>query len=64
MPNPDSYEEPGQDTIPVERDDRPTRSAEAINANHLPAQPKTNWFVAGCLVAATVVALVALLQSN
>lgn len=64
VPDPDSYEEPGQDTVPHERQDRRTPSAEAIFANSTAIQPKTNWLVAGCLIAAMVVALLAFLRSN
>jgi hypothetical protein len=64
VPDPDSYEEPGQDTVPIDRNDRPTRSAEAIFVTRSAHQPKTNWLVVGCLITSIVVALVAFLQSN
>jgi hypothetical protein len=64
VPDPDLSDEPDQDTVPVECNDRPTRSAEAIFTHRPLIQPKTNWLVVGCLATATVVALITFLQSH
>jgi hypothetical protein len=64
VPDPDSYEEAGQDTVPVERNYRPTRSAEAIVVNRPSPEPKTNWTVVACLVTALLVALITFVRSN
>lgn len=64
VPDPDSYEEPGQDTVPNEREERRAPSAELIIANRTASQPKTNWLVVGCLIVAMAVALWAFLRPS
>ena len=64
VPDPDSYEEPGQDTVPNEREDRRAPSTEAIFTSRPSPEPKTNWTVAACLVIAMLAALITFLRSN